>query len=156
MPAPSGAGSTPPPSAPTVLRRGDTGQQVQALQSLLNLKGFGRLAVDGMFGPATEEAVKAAQRATHVDVDGVWGPITAAAVATNSQPPVPSAILRRGATGQVVREIQSLLNSRGFGPLNLDGIFGPATEAAVRAAQRATGATVDGIWGPQTAAALGR
>lgn len=56
--------------------------------------------------------------------------------------------------GARIKRIQRRLNALGFGPLELDGIFGAATDAAVRAFQRARGLAVDGVVGPQTQAAL--
>jgi hypothetical protein len=61
-------------------------------------------------------------------------------------PPPP--MLRRGARGDDVRELQRLLN------LGVDGIFGPNTEAAVRLVQAGHKLVIDGIVGPQTWAAL--
>ena len=40
-------------------------------------------------------------------------------------------VLARGATGAMVKTLQRLLNKLGFGPLDVDGIFGPLTQAAV-------------------------
>jgi hypothetical protein len=54
-----------------------------------------------------------------------------------------------------IKRIQRRLNALGFGPLDTDGIFGPATDAAVRAFQQAKGLGVDGVVGPRTLAALG-
>lgn len=62
--------------------------------------------------------------------------------------------LRRGARGLAVERLQHALNARGA-RLVVDGVFGPATELAVRTAQRAARITVDGVVGPQTRAALG-
>lgn len=56
--------------------------------------------------------------------------------------------LRRGDTGDLVREIQGKVG------VEADGVFGPATEAAVRQFQRERGIVPDGIVGPQTWAAL--
>ena len=53
-----------------------------------------------------------------------------------------------------VRSIQTALNANGAN-LEVDGAFGPLTEAAVRAFQTDNGLTVDGIVGPQTSGALG-
>lgn len=60
------------------------------------------------------------------------------------------------AKGDTVRTIQRLLNARQGAGLHVDGYFGAATAAAVRAFQRANGLRVDGIVGPQTWAALNR
>ena len=69
-------------------------------------------------------------------------------------PPRPT--LRRGSKGNAVRELQGRLNARGASPrLNVDGDFGPKTDAAVRRFQSSRGLVVDGIVGPRTWAALG-
>jgi len=62
-------------------------------------------------------------------------------------------ILRRGDRGSAVVEIQGLLSKHGAS-LAADGIFGPATEKAVRDFQRKVGLVVDGIAGPKTLAML--
>jgi peptidoglycan hydrolase-like protein with peptidoglycan-binding domain len=56
--------------------------------------------------------------------------------------------LRRGSRGEAVEQLQAKLR------LGADGIFGPMTEAAVRAFQRAHGLVPDGIFGPRSWAAL--
>lgn len=58
-------------------------------------------------------------------------------------------ILRRGDSGDEVRQLQRRLSQAGF-PLTLDGQFGPATERAVRAFQKRAGLVVDGLAGPKT------
>jgi hypothetical protein len=65
------------------------------------------------------------------------------------------ALLRRGARGEAVRDLQTALTARGY-PLAADGVFGPATEAAVKAFQSRNRLGIDGIAGPLTLAALGR
>jgi hypothetical protein len=54
-----------------------------------------------------------------------------------------------------VRALQARLRALGFDPGPLDGLFGPRTQAAVRAFQRARGLEVDGVVGPRTWTALG-
>jgi len=54
-----------------------------------------------------------------------------------------------------VRILQKALATRGFDPGDVDGQFGPATEAAVLALQRSDGLLADGLAGPRTATALG-
>lgn len=57
--------------------------------------------------------------------------------------------LRRGATGNSVKGLQTLLNYRGAG-LTVDGNFGANTEARVIEFQQAVGLTADGIIGSKT------
>ena len=58
--------------------------------------------------------------------------------------PAPSTVIRQGSRGSLVSRMQTFLG------ITVDGIFGPATHAAVVAYQRALGLTVDGIVGAQT------
>jgi GH24 family phage-related lysozyme (muramidase) len=64
---------------PATLRRGARGKDVERLQKELTRHGH-RLTVDGDFGPATERAVSAFQRANGLAVDGRVGPATWAAL----------------------------------------------------------------------------
>ena len=61
-------------SQPT-LRKGDRGESVKQLQSKLRDRGY-TVAVDGIFGNKTLEAVKAYQADHGMTVDGVVGPKT--------------------------------------------------------------------------------
>ena len=60
--------------------------------------------------------------------------------------------LRRGSKGDSVKECQTLLEKAGYsvGPCGIDGDFGRATLAAVKAFQSDHGLIVDGIVGPKT------
>ena len=60
----------------------------------------------------------------------------------------------RGDKGPAVRALQADLAEAGFYAGDLDGKFGPATEAAVRAFQASRGLLVDGWAGPETLGAL--
>ncbi len=62
--------------------------------------------------------------------------------------------MRQGSRGEAVSELQKKLSVVGFEPSAVDGIFGPKTEAAVRAYQGSRGLVVDGIVGPRTWGAL--
>lgn len=70
--------------------------------------------------------------------------------------------LQKGHTGNDVKQLQALLNQQTPLPklplgqkLKEDGIFGPKTDAAVRAFQQMKSLKVDGIVGPKTWSALG-
>ncbi len=65
------------------------------------------------------------------------------------------ATLKKGASGSDVRRVQEALEKAGFPPGGIDGIFGPGTDAAVRAFQRSKGLVVDGVVGKNTLTALG-
>lgn len=64
------------------------------------------------------------------------------------------ATLRNGSSGAEVKELQQALARAGFDPGTLDGAFGPKTERAVKAFQRANGLEADGVVGKKTRAAL--
>lgn len=71
-----------------MIKIGDTGQPVAALQTLLKKAGA-RIEVDGWFGEATEKAVIDFQRQQGLMVDGIAGPATLARLdPTGSAKPV--------------------------------------------------------------------
>lgn len=62
---------------------------------------------------------------------------------------------KKGSSGAVVSQIQTKLKNWGYYTGDVDGIYGSATERAVRAFQRKNGLTADGKAGAQTLEALG-
>lgn len=64
-------------------------------------------------------------------------------------------MLQVGSEGPRVETLQQKLADLNFSPGPIDGIYGPATEAAVLAFQRSQGLIADGIAGPKTLSALG-
>lgn len=62
--------------------------------------------------------------------------------------------LRHGSMGDYVKFLQNILTEKGFNIGNIDGIFGPKTNAGVVAFQIKNGLSVDGIVGPITKAEL--
>ena len=64
-----------------VTKKGMSGVQVKGLQVMLAEYGYYKATVDGSFGPKTEEAVKAFQKAEGLDADGLVGEKTWARLA---------------------------------------------------------------------------
>src|SRR3982074_2392823 len=61
----------------------------------------------------------------------------------------PWPVVQNGSQRHPIRTLQFLLRAHGHN-LTVDGMFGPATEAAVKAFQAGKGMTADGIMNPQT------
>lgn len=59
-----------------ILTNGLAGPDVAEAQCLLRRAGFSPGAVDGIYGPLTEHAVKSLQKRNHLVVDGIIGPHT--------------------------------------------------------------------------------
>jgi len=128
-----------------LVKRGDNIFPVRSLQDLLRARNH-TVAVDGIFGPLTEAAVKAFQQSNGLGADGIVGPLTWPKLVVQVQ---------NGSTGDAVRGVQEVIKfhdqSGGEGPpVQVDGIFGPRTEAWVRGFQTAVGTPSDGIVGPIT------
>jgi peptidoglycan hydrolase-like protein with peptidoglycan-binding domain len=67
-----------------------------------------------------------------------------------------SGLLKRGAVGQQVRQLQRFLNAIGHGVGTVDGVFGSRTAGGLRAFQEGQGLIADGIVGPNTRKVIGR
>ena len=174
---PVGDGAAPPPLFP--LAEGQISPAVELLQRRLNRISANFPAIpkiypiDGVFGPSTTEAVKEFQRIFDLTPDGIVGPATWYRVLyiyggikrlyeLNSEgltigeisTQYPS-LLQVGSQGQGVLVLQYYLSYiAGFVPtvpaVPIDGVFGAATESAVRAFQGTYGLAVDGIVGAET------
>jgi len=68
------------------LKIGDRSPDVKTLQENLNKLGHNAGEVDGIFGPATDKALKSFQRATGITVDGIAGPETFAKITALTRP----------------------------------------------------------------------
>ncbi|RSD28391.1 L,D-transpeptidase family protein [Mesobacillus subterraneus] len=66
-----------------------------------------------------------------------------------------SSVLKKGMKGAQVKELQKVLTNKGYSTKGIDGVFGPATEAAVKKFQKDKKLTADGVVGPATKKALG-
>ena len=72
-----------------------------------------------------------------------------------SAPYVQTAVLKQGASGGEVKELQRRLKNWGYYSGAVDGIYGKGTVEAVKAFQKKNGLTADGIAGIETYKALG-
>ena len=163
----------------TPLRNGSTGPSVVTLQVALNRISQNYPAIpkipanDGIFGPRTQSAVTAFQRIFGLTPDGIVGPATWYEIvrlytavtrlselrsqgqqfyAINWSPPN---ALQTGSTGEKVRLLQYMLSVLSsyipyIPPVNVDGVYGSATRAAVLAAQRQFGLPETGVVDPPT------
>lgn len=146
---------------PESLQRGDVGNNVRELQYYLNFIGqfnnqIQAVAIDGIFGTQTEQSVLDFQRYYGLPETGVVNVVTWNAMQKTyldmleSLPAgtfddvtllYPGYVLRRGATGEPVTALQTYLNRISdvytmIPKLVVDGVFGTATESAVRAYQQ--------------------
>lgn len=96
------------------------------------------------------EALKAMQSAGQAPTQ----PKSPASIAGSGEGGDTVPTVKRGDRGPAVEAMQALLAAAGYSPGPVDGAFGPATDAALRAFQKARGLTVDGVCGPQTWHAL--
>ncbi len=142
-----------------MLEHGSTGRHVRALQGALREAGY-ELDVDGDFGDATYAAVRDFQSNNDLQVDGVVGPNTWAALGFEADDEDKGEDdeegydeLAHGAEGEGVELLQAALVAAGH-EIDIDGVFGDATERAVRRFQRDNELDVDGIVGENTWAAL--
>ncbi len=156
------------------LQQGSTGASVRQIQFWLStISGYvpsvPDVAVDGIFGASTTAAVRAYQEHAGLTVDGIVGRATWDSLYNDYQSiesdisspdtsfpgQYPGTPLRRGSTGNSVRQVQfwlSVLSDfySAIPAVTADGVFGAATETGVRAFQRGFSLTVDGVVGPAT------
>lgn len=116
-----------------LLRRGLVGEPVRILQDKLGV------TADGIFGQGTDAALRQYQADNGLSVDGIAGPDTFHSMGLDEL-----ILLERPIRGQLVRKLQLGLDQ------DADGVFGPATEAAVKRVQEANGLEVTGKADPQT------
>lgn len=177
-PAPTATSGATPLSSPPLsatfrqnLRRGSTGNEVNALQDFLKKDPllYPESIVSGSFGSLTEAAVKRFQKKYGLPETGTVGPLTreklnmlSSAPNTFSPPPSPTATasvaspafrFTRGigirARGEDVRTLQEFLaKDKTLYPEGAaTGYFGPATERAVKKFQEKYGLTRPGDQG---------
>ena len=163
----------------TPLRRGSTGPYVVIVQTSLNRIAQNYPAipkiptVDGIFGSRTEASVRAFQQVFGLTADGIVGKATWYALVRLYTAVTRLSELRSqgqqfysinwqypnglypGDQGNKVRHLQYMLSMLSqfidqIPPLSIDGIYGPATESAVRGAQGWFGIPITGITDAET------
>ena len=137
--------------AEPVLKKGSNDPEVRDLQEAMKALGHDPGPIDGVFGEATEAAVKAFQQEKGITVDGIVGERTWITIDFEGDQSQPT--LRIGSTGLPVRRLQRLLVQilGGSEVGGVDGRYGTKTEAAVKTFQdQVAGIPVDGVVGPQT------
>ena len=139
-----------------LIREGDQNERVADVQSRLRALGFEISDGTGSFGLGTKKAVREFQQQRHVLIDGIVGPNTwSELVEASWRLGDRTLYLRRPPLrDDDVRTLQSRLNALGFDSGREDGIFGVATDAAVRAFQKEYAIAGDGIFGSMSQVAL--
>jgi peptidoglycan hydrolase-like protein with peptidoglycan-binding domain len=163
------AGAAPVAAAPSTntmvgLAPGAVGNLVKAFQQALIATGI-RIpgGADGIYGPATANALRSFQSARGLSPSGAVDQATADALGSAPAAPAPATpaasttgFAAYGERGDRVRALQqALVNAGQTVRGGVDGVFGSATANAVLSFQRARSLPVTGTLDAATAAALG-
>lgn len=160
---------------PEPLSRGSQGVYVRVIQYYLDFIGYfndslQRLSADGVFGEATENAVRAFQRYYGLSETGVvdsetWYAILGEYNAILNSLPYefqsysaflyPGYVITNGSAGKAVEQLQTFLrtiseNIPSVPSVTVDGVYGQQTSAAVEAVQSLYSLPVTGDVGPLT------
>lgn len=153
-----------------IVREGQRGANVRTVQSILALlstfyEEIDPVDVDGIFGPATTQAVRQFQQLMGLSVDGLVGRATwdslqdeyegAQEDISGVEDPYPGVLIRMGSRGESVRKVQTYMNAIAedypqIPTTSVDGVFGQGTQNQVRAYQQQFGLPVDGVVGVNT------
>ena len=113
---------------------------VVEIQKGLTELGYYSGPIDGIYGPATTDGVRALQSDLGVTVDGRYGPETHAALVK----------ALGGVESEAVKKLQTEMKNLGYYDGEIDGLYGPATTEAVKKVQADCNLTQDGIYGADT------
>jgi peptidoglycan hydrolase-like protein with peptidoglycan-binding domain len=172
-PAPAPAPATTTPNVAATLKIGDRGDAVARLQQALITAGIPVAGgADGVFGLATQAAVRSYQTRQGLSATGIADQQTLVALGIAAGPSAPAApvsgpgtpatapptagSLSIGARGDDVKAVQEALIRAGIHVAGgADGVFGAATQAAVRSFQASRGLPATGVVDEATRRALG-
>lgn len=118
--------------------KGDAYDDVARIQDKLGV------TADGKFGPSTQKAVQAWQRDNGMEPDGAVGPDMLKALGLDDL-----VLLENGDNGALVERVQAALG------VTVDGSYGKATIAAVKAFQKSNHLKSNGVADTATLQALG-
>ena len=146
----------------TYIRENASGETVKSVQTKLKALGFYSGSITGNAGPKTVAAIKAFQNKNGLTADGIAGPQTLAKIdaayeakgGTTASSSGSSNVLSLNASGTAVSNLQKDLTTLGYYYAQITGNYGPKTEAAVKAFQKAKGLTADGVAGAKTLSAI--
>jgi hypothetical protein len=132
-----------------VLRQGDSGAKVTALQCLLKQQGVYDGRLNGTYNLATKNAVTKFQKKYTLADTGVVNRSTWMVLLAKGSP----SFSKVGSGTDAVRRIQRALNAAGDEGLTISGVFDRRTEAAVKRYQTgrglpATGVVASSTWAP--------
>ncbi len=164
---------------PRVLKKGDSGDPVRILQYYLRFVArfydtVPTVSQDGIYGSETENAVTQFQKTFGLTPDGIVGRgtwntlydvylslVENVEVEQSEVPPFGGRELSIGSTGEDVRQLQEWINilaanDPSLPTLTVDGVFGAATERAVRMLQQRYAVdSSPGVVGPLSWQAIG-
>ncbi len=154
------------PTATSELQRGSRGPEVATLQQQLQKLGLYSSAIDGDFGPVTEQAVASLQRFNGLNQSGVFGDREAqviaaspvgqsTAAATDLTGTIGRNQLTLGDAGKDVQALQAKLKELRYFDSALTGYYGSLTKIAVQSFQSDRQMPNSGIADASTLQALG-
>ena len=144
------------------MKKDSRGEDVRLLQEYLREIGLYTGSVTGNYGALTLAAVKKFQRQNGLAADGIAGPKTLQALLDRvnerrgvkaqpaEEPARPARVIRKGAQGDDVLQLQKDLQALGFYRGSLTGSCGSQTASAIRRFQLENRLKADGAAGAQT------
>ena len=140
------------------LEMGNTGTFVTALQEALKELAFYKSEVDGKYGAMTRDAVKLFEKRNGLTIDGIADPALLYLMFEGKPknyygyrkdikvvPPIYGVTMKYGDKGELVKRLQTRLQTLGYYADTISGTFNRATEKALKAFQKKMGITQSGI-----------